>query len=329
MYYVKGLYNSCLYSEPMIEVDRLTKYFGPVPAVVDVSFRVEKGEIIGFLGPNGAGKTTTLRMLNGFFPPTSGSARINGLDVFDRSLDIRNRLGYLPEHVPLYKEMRTEAYLRFVAEVKGVPAGRRNSEVDRVTEQCGLQSVRKKFLGKMSKGFQQRVGIAQAILNDPDVLILDEPTIGLDPKQMIEIRELIKGFAGHKTVILSSHILPEVSMICKRVVIINEGRIVAEDTPEGLTGKDKTKVVLEIKAPQAEVQANLRALPGVAAVSVEAQSGDHTGRYVVEMVQGKDVRDAIAQSIVAAGWSLLEMHTLRLSLEDIFIRLVTEEQVRE
>ena len=329
MHYVKELYYLCLCSEPMIEVNRLTKYFGPVPAVVDVSFRVEKGQIIGFLGPNGAGKTTTIRMLNGFFPPTSGSARINGLDVFDRSLDIRNRLGYLPEHVPLYKEMRTEAYLRFVAEVKGVPAGQRNREVDRVTEQCGLQSVRKKFLGKMSKGFQQRVGIAQAILNDPDVLILDEPTIGLDPKQMIEIRELIKGFAGHKTVILSSHILPEVSMICQRVVIINEGRIVAEDTPEGLTGKDKTKVVLEIKAPQAEVQASLRAVPGVAAVSVEAQSGDHSGRYVVEMVHGKDVRDAIAQSIVAAGWSLLEMHTLRLSLEDIFIRLVTEEQGRE
>ena len=329
MHYVKELYYLCLCSEPMIEVNRLTKYFGPVPAVVDVSFRVEKGQIIGFLGPNGAGKTTTIRMLNGFFPPTSGSARINGLDVFDRSLDIRNRLGYLPEHVPLYKEMRTEAYLRFVAEVKGVPAGRRNREVDRVTEQCGLQSVRKKFLGKMSKGFQQRVGIAQAILNDPDVLILDEPTIGLDPKQMIEIRELIKGFAGHKTVILSSHILPEVSMICQRVVIINEGRIVAEDTPEGLVGKDKTKVVLEIKAPRAEVQASLRAVPGVAAVSVEAQSGDHSGRYVVEMVHGKDVRDAIAQSIVAAGWSLLEMHTLRLSLEDIFIRLVTEEQGRE
>jgi len=313
----------------MIEVDCLTKYFGPVPAVVDVSFRVEKGEIVGFLGPNGAGKTTTIRMLNGFFPPTSGSARINGFDVFDRSIDIRRQLGYLPEHIPLYKEMRTEAYLRFVAEVKGVPARQRQREVDRVTEQCGLQSARKQFLGKLSKGFQQRVGVAQAILNDPDVLILDEPTIGLDPKQIIEIRELIKSFAGYKTVILSSHILPEVSMICQRVVIINEGRIVAEDTPERLTGKDKTKVVLEIKAPLAAALTRLRAVPGVAAVSAETQPGDHTGRYVVEMWHGKDVRDAIAQSIVSAGWSLLEMHTLRLSLEDIFIRLVTEEQGRE
>ncbi len=313
----------------MIEVDCLTKYFGSVPAVVDVSFRVEKGEIVGFLGPNGAGKTTTIRMLNGFFPPTSGSARINGFDVFDRSIDVRKRLGYLPEHIPLYKEMRTEAYLRFVAEVKGVPAGQRQREVDRVIEQCGLRSVRKKFLGKLSKGFQQRVGVAQAILNDPDVLILDEPTIGLDPKQIIQIRELIKSFAGYKTVFLSSHILPEVSMICQRVVIINEGRIVAEDTPEGLTGKDKTKVALEIKAPRAETLARLRAVPGVAAVSAEARPGDHTGRYVVEMEQGKDVRDAIVQSIVGAGWSLLEMHTLRLSLEDIFIRLVTEEQGKE
>jgi ABC-2 type transport system ATP-binding protein len=313
----------------MIEVDRLTKYFGPVPAVVDVSFRVEKGEIVGFLGPNGAGKTTTIRMLNGFFPPTSGFARINGFDVFDRSIDVRRQLGYLPERIPLYKEMRTEAYLRFIAEVKGVPARQRQREVDCVTEQCGLQSVRKQFLGKLSKGLQQRVGVAQAILNDPDVLILDEPTIGLDPKQIIEIRKLIKSFAGYKTVILSSHILPEVSMICQRVVIINEGRIVAEDTPEQLTGKDKRKVTLEIKAPQAEALARLRAVPGVAAVSAETQPGDHTARYLVEMEQGQDVRDAIVQSIVSAGWSLLEMHTLRLSLEDIFIRLVTEEQGKE
>ncbi|MBW1740004.1 MAG: ATP-binding cassette domain-containing protein [Deltaproteobacteria bacterium] len=310
----------------MIEVDHLTKYFGPVPAVVDVSFRVEKGEIIGFLGPNGAGKTTTIRMLNGFFPPTSGYARINGLDVFDRSLDVRKRLGYLPENVPLYKEMRTEAYLRFVAEVKGVPARQHQREVDRVIEQCGLQAARKKFLGRLSKGFQQRVGIAQAILNDPDVLILDEPTIGLDPKQIIEIRELIKSFAGYKTVILSSHILPEVSMTCQRVVIINEGRIVAEDTPERLTGKDERRVVLEIKGPEAEVLARLRSVPGVATASAEAQPADHAGRYVVEMEQGKDVRDAIVQSIVSAGWSLLEMHMLRLSLEDVFIRLVTDEQ---
>ena len=313
----------------MIEVDRLTKYYDSVPAVVDLSFQVQRGEIVGFLGPNGAGKTTTIRMLNGFFPPTSGSARIDGMDVFDRSLDIRKRLGYLPENVPLYKEMRTGAYLRFVANVKGLSGERCQREVDRVLEQCGLQSVRNIFLGNLSKGFQQRVGIAQAILNDPDILILDEPTIGLDPKQIIEIRELIKSFAGHKTVVLSTHILPEVSMICQRVVIINKGRIVAEDTPEQLTGKDKGQVALEVKGPKAEVLAGLRAVTGVASVSAEAQPIDHTGRYVVKMEQGKDVRDAIAQSIVGAGWSLLEMHTLTQSLEDVFIGLVTKEEGKE
>jgi ABC-2 type transport system ATP-binding protein len=313
----------------MIQVDHLTKYFGPIPAVVDVSFRVERGEIVGFLGPNGAGKTTTIRMLNGFFSPTSGSAHIDGMDVFDHSLAIRKRLGYLPEHVPLYKEMRTEAYLRFVAEVKGVPAMQRPSEVDRVIEQCGLQSVRRKFLGKLSKGFQQRVGIGQAIINNPDVLILDEPTIGLDPKQIIEIRELIKSFAGYKTVILSSHILPEVSMICQRVVIINEGRVVAEDTPERLTRKHERKVALEVKGPEAEVLARLRTLPGVVAAFAEVERSENAGRYVIEMKEGTDVRDAIAKSIVASGWSLLEIHMLEPSLEDVFIRLVTEEQDRQ
>jgi ABC-2 type transport system ATP-binding protein len=309
----------------MIKVNRLTKYFGPVPAVVDVTFRVEKGEIVGFLGPNGAGKTTTIRMLNGFFPPTSGSALINGLDVFDRSLDIRKRLGYLPENIPLYKEMRTEAYLRFVACIKGVSRKRCQAEVDRVVELCGLEPARKQFVGNLSRGFQQRVGIAQAILNDPDVLILDEPTVGLDPRQIIEIRELIKSFAGRKTVILSSHILPEVSMICQRVVIINEGRIMAEDTPEQLTGKEKKKVVLEVRGPHEEVLARLAAVPSVKAASAMAEPTDHRCRYVVEIERGKDVRDAIAHAVVTGGWSLLEMRTLRPSLEDVFVRLVTDE----
>ncbi len=310
----------------MIQVDHLSKYFGPVPAVRDVSFRVEEGEIVGFLGPNGAGKTTTLRILNGFFPATSGSARIGGLDVFDQSLKIRKRLGYLPENVPIYKEMRTEAYLGFVADVKGVPKNEREKQVDEAIHRCGLQAVRKKFVGKLSKGFQQRLGIAQAILNDPDILILDEPTIGLDPKQIIEIRELIKSFSGYKTVILSSHILPEVSMICQRVVIINEGRIVAEDTPEHLAGKDSKKLVLQVRGPQAKVLASLQALPGIVKASVGSQPADNAFEYMVETQQGQDVRAAVAQSIVAGGWSLLEMRTIRPSLEDVFIRLVTEEE---
>lgn len=310
----------------MIKVEHLSKYFGPVLAIRNVSFGVEKGEIVGFLGPNGAGKTTTIRILNGFFPPTSGSACIDGLDVFDRSLQIRKRLGYLPESLPLYKEMRTEAYLNFVADVKGVPKNNRGREVDRVIERCGLLTVRKQFIGKLSKGFQQRVGIAQAILNDPDILILDEPTIGLDPKQIIEIRELIKSFAGYKTVILSTHILPEVSMICQRVVIINEGRIVAEDTPDGLAGKDARKVVVQVRGPKADVLTRLQAMPGIIKASVKNEQTDHTCQYVVEMERGKEARDAIAESIVASGWSLLEMHTVQPSLEDVFIRLVTEEE---
>jgi ABC-2 type transport system ATP-binding protein len=309
----------------MIEVDHLSKHFGPIQAVRDVSFRVEKGEIVGFLGPNGAGKTTTIRMLNGFCPPTSGFASIDGLDVFDRSLEVRKRLGYLPENVPLYKEMRTAAYLCFVAEVKGVPTRQKQKEVERVTERCGLEQVSKQVVGKLSKGFQQRLGIAQAILNDPHILILDEPTIGLDPKQIIEIRELVKSFAGHKTVILSSHILPEVSMTCQRVVIISEGRIVAEDTPEGLTGKDSRKIVLQVKGPQTEIVARLQALPGVDKASVGSGSADPTFQYTLEMEHGKDVRDAIARSIVESGWSLLEMRAIRPSLEVVFIRLVTEE----
>lgn len=310
----------------MIEVEHLSKYFGPVPAIRDVSFGVEEGELVGFLGPNGAGKTTTIRILNGFFPPTSGRARIDGLDVFDRSLDIRKRLGYLPESLPLYKEMRTEAYLSFVADVKGVPKKERKREVDRVIRRCGLRKAVRQFIGKLSKGFQQRVGIAQAILNDPDILILDEPTIGLDPKQIIEIRELIKSFAGYKTVILSSHILPEVSMICQRVVIINEGRIVAEDSPQGLTGKDAREVVVQVRGPKADVLTRLQALPGIVKALVKDERTDHTCRYVLEMEPAMDVRDAIAGSIVGSGWSLLEMHSVRPSLEDVFIRLVTEEE---
>ena len=310
----------------MIEVDHLCKYFGPVPAVRDISFRGERGEIIGFLGPNGAGKTTTIRMLNGFFPPTSGSAHIDGLDVFDQSLAIRRRLGYLPENVPLYKEMRTEAYLKFVADVKGVARKERQKEIGRVIERCGLAPVRKVFLGKLSKGFQQRVGIAQAILNDPDILILDEPTLGLDPKQIIEIRTLIKSFAGHKTVILSSHILPEVSMTCQRVVIINEGQIVAQDTPDRLVGKETGRVLLQIRGAHEAVLARLRTLPGITTASMEGAPVDPTFQCVVEMEEGKDIRDAIAESIVQGGWSLLEMRTLRPSLEEVFVQLVTQEE---
>jgi len=309
----------------MIEIKNLTKRFGTFTAVNNISFHVAHGEILGFLGPNGAGKTTTIRILTGFFPPTSGSAKIDGLDVFDDSLKIRRRLGYLPENVPLYNEMRVSSYLGFAATLKGVPKEKREKEVDRVINRCGLETVRDRFIGKISKGFRQRVGIAQAIIGDPDILILDEPTIGLDPKQIIEIRELIKTFSGQKTVILSSHILPEVSMTCRRIVIINEGRIVAEDTPENLTGKETSKVMLEIDGPNSEIVERLRNLTGVMSISVDAYPDSGPGRYTVEMEKGNDVRGLLAQSVVKSGWRLLEMQSIRPSLEDVFIKLVTEE----
>nr|HID57988.1 ATP-binding cassette domain-containing protein [Desulfobacterales bacterium] len=309
----------------MIEIKNLTKRFGGLTAINNISFHVAHGEILGFLGPNGAGKTTTIRILTGFFPPTSGSAKVDGLDVFDDSLEVRKRLGYLPENVPLYNDMRVSSYLGFAASLKGVPKERGEKEVDRVINTCGLQPVRDRFIGKISKGFRQRVGIAQAIIGDPDVLILDEPTVGLDPKQIIEIRELIRSFSGQKTVILSSHILPEVSMTCGRVVIINEGRIVAEDTPENLTGKDSSRVMLEIEGPDKEIVEKLRTLHGVTNVSVDAYPGGGSSRYTVEMEKGKDVRGLLAQSVVESGWRLLEMRSSKPSLEDVFIRLVTEE----
>lgn len=310
----------------MIEVTGLTKKFGTITAIKDVSFHVNKGEILGFLGPNGAGKTTTIRILTGLFPATSGSARIAGFDVFDQSIEVRKRLGYLPENVPVYNEMPVSAYLKFVAGIKGVAAGNITKEVARVVDQCGLMPVKDRIIGKISKGFRQRVGIAQAILLDPEVLILDEPTIGLDPKQIMDIRKLIMGFAGQKTVILSSHILPEVSMMCQRVAIINKGRIVAIDTPQHLTGRTAGKVLLEIKGPETAILARLQTIPGVRSIASEVDQKKGVGRYTVEIRDGKDIRHILSRSIVTAGWPLLEIRAVRPSLEDVFIRFVTEER---
>ncbi|MDP7556183.1 MAG: ATP-binding cassette domain-containing protein, partial [Nitrospinota bacterium] len=218
----------------MIQAENLTKFFGQTQAISNVSFSAAKGEILGFLGPNGAGKTTTMRLLSCFMPPTSGKARVAGYCVMNDSLEVRKRLGYLPENAPLYTHMTTRNYLHFVSEVKGIPAHERSRKVECVIGDCGLQEVSGRIIGVLSKGYRQRVGIAQALLNDPEVLILDEPTAGLDPKQIIEIRDLIKNLAGNRTIILSTHILPEVSMVCNRVIIINDGIIVAKDTPDNL-----------------------------------------------------------------------------------------------
>ncbi len=237
----------------MIEVENLTKRYGDFTAVEDLSFRIEKGEIVGFLGPNGAGKTTTMRILTGFLPATSGKVKISGYDIFSDPMNVKKRGGYLPEHPPVYTEMTVEGYLLYVAKIKGVPRKKRKEALARVLDRCGLSDVRTQIIGKLSKGYRQRVGLAQAMIHDPDVLILDEPTIGLDPKQIIEIRQLIKSLAGDHTIILSTHILPEVTMICQRVLIMDRGRIVADDTLEKLTEKESLENVF-IKLTTEDVQ---------------------------------------------------------------------------
>ena len=237
----------------MIKVEGLTKRYGDVTAIEDLSFQVEKGEIVGFLGPNGAGKTTTMRIITGFLPSTEGIVTVSGHDIFEKPMEVKKQIGYLPEHPPLYADMTVAGYLKFVSKIKGLPRSARADAIDRMLERCGLKDVRKKIIGKLSKGYRQRVGLAQAMIHDPEVLILDEPTIGLDPKQIIEIRELVKSLAGDQTIILSTHILPEVTMICQRCLIINQGRIVADDSLEALTTQGSLESVF-LKLTTEDVQ---------------------------------------------------------------------------
>ncbi len=311
----------------MIEVQALTKDYGPVTAIRDVSFSVAPGEIVGFLGPNGAGKSTTMRILACFMPASSGSARVAGFDVFRESLEVRKRIGYLPESVPLYTDLRVAPYLDFVAEVKGVGRAERRRRVAEVMERCLITDVQNRLIGKLSKGYRQRVGLAQAIISDPEVLILDEPTIGLDPRQITEIRALIKSFAGKHTVILSTHILPEVSMVCSGVVIINEGSIVAQGPIDTLVGQffPTARVEVEIVGPSAAVRDGMRRIPGV--VSVEELAGTNgAGRYVVESSRDRDVRGEIFQLAAQQRWNLLELRRVGTTLEEVFIRIVAGEQ---
>jgi len=312
----------------MIEVENLTKYYGNLAAIENITFRVEKGEILGFLGPNGAGKTTTMRILAGFFPPTSGTARVVGYDVVNDSIEVRRRIGYMPETIPLYKDMRVKEYLDFVAEVKGIPRKTRKSKIEKVMKECGATEVSHRLIGKLSKGFQQRVGLAQALLHDPEVLILDEPTIGLDPKQIIEIRQLIKGLAGERTIILSTHILPEVSMTCQRVIIINEGKIIAMDTPENLNKQLQklTQILLQVEGPPEEVASQLGKVKGVVKVTKKEEVSPGVWNYIVESSKDLDVRKGLAQIILSHQWGLLELRPLGMSLEDIFVKLVTAEE---
>ncbi len=311
----------------MIEVEHLTKVFNGRKAVDDISFKVEKGEILGFLGPNGAGKTTTMRILTCYMPATDGTARVAGFDVFDESLEVRKHIGYLPESPPVYPEMTVESYLHFVAKIKGAPSSQRKNQVDDVMGKCSIGDVRNRIIGKLSKGYKQRVGVAQALLNNPDVLILDEPTIGLDPKQIFEVRSLIKSLAGDHTVILSTHILPEVSMTCGRVVIINKGKVVAMDTPQGLTNQAKgaERVALVVDGPRQAVQEKLASIEGVLRVDAEGSEDGQPSTFAVECRLNTDLRRDLASAVVSQGWGLLELRGVSMSLEDVFINLVTTE----
>lgn len=309
----------------MIEVDGLTKYYGDRAAVADLTFTVEAGEVLGFLGPNGAGKTTTMRMLTGYMPPSAGIARVAGYDVVTDSLEVRKRIGYLPESAPLYPEMTVAAYLDYMGQLRRVP--NRRQRLAEVMEQVDISDRADQRIGTLSKGYRQRVGLAQALLHDPDLLILDEPTIGLDPRQIIEVRELIRTLGQTHTVLLSTHILPEVSQVCDRVIIINRGRLVAMDTPERLTarlqGAERVRLVVA-HAPADAVEA-LQSVAGVTAV--QRQGG---GTFEIECRSDAPplaggVRPALAELAVTRGWGLLELRPSGMSLEDIFLELTAAE----
>jgi ABC-2 type transport system ATP-binding protein len=308
----------------MIDVQNLTKRYGRTTAVNGVSFKVEKGEILGFLGPNGAGKTTTMRILTCYLPATEGTATVAGFDVFKSPLEVKRRVGYIPETPPLYPDMQVGEFLDFCARIKGVPAKQRTARIDEAMGKCRVGDVRGKLIGRLSKGYRQRVGLAQAILNNPEVLILDEPTAGLDPKQIIETRELIRGLGGDHTVVLSTHILPEVAMTCGRVVIINQGRVVAEDTPDNLTRRLRSSAALkvDVRGEAAAVEAVLQQVPGVAHVRPHpAEAG--TASFEVEPESGRDVRGDLARALVGQGLDLLGLQQVGMSLEEIFLRLTT------
>ena len=312
----------------MIEVQHLTKRYGRVTAVDDLTFKVERGEILGFLGPNGAGKTTTMRILTGYMPATEGHATVAGFDVFNQPIEAKRRTGYLPETPPLYPEMTVREYLQFVAriKIKGVSGSERRQRVEDAMRRTRVLDMAARHCGKLSKGYRQRVGLAQAILHNPEVLILDEPTAGLDPKQIIETRQLIKELAGTHTIILSTHILPEVSQTCERVVIINKGKMVAVDTPQNLTAKlrGSETIYLQLDSMGQDAAAALRNVPGVTGV-VAADSNDGLSGYEVTAESGRDLRRDLARTVVMQNWGLLELRHARMSLEDIFLSLTTEE----
>ena len=312
----------------MIEVQNLVKHYGSVKAVDNISFTVEKGEILGFLGPNAAGKTTTMRIITGYMPASAGTVKVAGYDVFEQGLEVKKRIGYLPENPPLYYDMRVREYLTFVARIKGVNPKTINAEVDRVAERLSVLEVMDNLISNLSKGYKQRVGLAQALLNNPPVLIFDEPTNGLDPRQIIEVREIIKSLGSDHTVILSTHILPEVSMTCNRVAIINEGKLVKIDTPENLTKqlRGSESIILQVEGPMNEIEIALSQHQSVTAVAVQPTGKENIATYRVETSIGSDIRKELASLVVNRGWGLLELKAESLSLEDIFLKLTTKEE---
>lgn len=308
----------------MIEVKGLTKYYKQIRAIEDVSFTVEKGEIVGFLGPNGAGKTTTMKIITGFMPPDKGTAVVAGFDVFENPMEVKKRIGYLPENPPLYNDMTVYDYLKFVAEIKGVESKKIPSEIDRVAESCGVKDVMKRLIAHLSKGYRQRVGIAQAILGNPDIVIFDEPTIGLDPNQVYDVRRLIKDLAKEKTIILSTHILPEVEMTCRKVIVIHRGRIVAKENIEDILRK-RTKITeLTVKVRRFSIEL-MKQISEKFGVKVSQPPELEDGFNIVFEGQ-EDKREDIAKYIVDNGYGLLEFRPITQSLEDVFRELTTEEK---
>jgi ABC-2 type transport system ATP-binding protein len=315
----------------MIKVQGLTKRYARTIAVDNISFEVEKGQIVGFLGPNGAGKTTTMRVLTCFLPPTAGTCNVAGFDVLENPLEVKKRIGYLPETPPLYPEMEVDEYLTFVGRLKGISSADVERRASEAMEKCALGDVRHKLIGKLSKGYRQRVGLAQAIIHNPDVLVLDEPTAGLDPKQIIETRELIKQLGGEHTIILSTHILSEVEHSCERVVIINKGKLVAVDSVQNLTNRLRgaEAVALEVESPggtlaSGDVQQRLEQVSGVSRV-LAREARDGRLAFEVESLPGRYIRADLARAVVSAGWNLNELRAVGLSLEDIFLQLTAAE----
>jgi ABC-2 type transport system ATP-binding protein len=308
----------------MIDVQNITKRYGHHTAIDRVSFTVARGEVLAFLGPNGAGKTTTMRILTCFMPATEGTARVAGFDCVDQPLEVKRRIGYLPETPPVYQELTVTEYLTFVGRLRGLSGSQLTSAMDQSIGRLELGSVRGRLIGNLSRGYRQRVGLAQALLHDPPVLILDEPTVGLDPKQIIEIRELIKSLAGSHSVILSTHILPEATAVCQRVVIISGGRIVAEDTPDQLSARlrQSEKILITLNSPPPDCEAKLRTISGV----LNVFPGAAAGSFLIECGLGQDLREEIARFVVLNRWGLLELRTVQMTLEDVFLKLTRDEE---